>query len=307
MQIICNLCLIRTGGYMLKKSSLFAFVFATLFLVSGAYAGGKKDTSRTTAGKEVIAVSIVPEATFVQKVCGDDFDVITMIPPGSSPENYEPTPAQIAQFGKAKLYFTIGVPTEQAHILAQTTKNTKIVDLPDIVAKTYPDRTFEDGGRDPHIWLSPKRVQVIVHTIADEVSILKPETADTYKKNADAYCNDLTNLQNEISDMFNNLNSRKFIVYHPAFGYFSDDFGLDMTALEQEGKDATPQQLMDVIDYAKKNNIKVIFYQSEIDSSQSKSFAEEIGGVTKALSPLSGDYINNLKFMAKTIADAQSK
>ncbi len=292
---------------MFSKNKITVLGITVFFAVSMIYAGGKKDTDTKSVEKPVIAVSIVPEATFAQKVCGDKFDIITMVPPGSDPENYEPTPSEIAKFSKAVLYFTVGVPTEKAHILAQVSKNTKVVHLEDAVAKVYPDRQFADGGRDPHIWLSPKRAVVMVQTIADEVSTVDTKNVSTYKANATAYSDKLATLQGEIADMFKSLKSNKFIVYHPAFGYFAQDFGLEMTALEKEGKDASPQDFINVVNFAKKNNIKVVFYQSEIDSSQSKSLADEIDGVTKPLSPLSGDYINNLKMMAQTIADAQSK
>jgi zinc transport system substrate-binding protein len=79
-----------------------------------------------------------------------------------------------------------------------------------------------------------------------------------------------------------------------------------MYALEEEGKEATAEHLQDMIDLAKAENIKVIFYQEEIDSSQSKAFAEEIGGKTIQLSPLAADYIENLKNMAELMAEVMA-
>jgi zinc transport system substrate-binding protein len=76
-----------------------------------------------------------------------------------------------------------------------------------------------------------------------------------------------------------------------------------MYSLEEEGKEATPRHLADMIDLAKSENIKAIFYQEEIDSSQSKAFAEEIGGRTIQLSPLAADYLENLKAMAQLMAE----
>ena len=99
------------------------------------------------------------------------------------------------------------------------------------------------------------------------------------------------------------MSNRKFIVYHPAFGYLAEDYDLTMYSLEEEGKEATPRHLADMIDLAKSENIKAIFYQEEIDSSQSKAFAEEIGGRTIQLSPLAADYIENLKAMAQLMAE----
>ncbi|MPN61082.1 hypothetical protein SDC9_208816 [bioreactor metagenome] len=77
-----------------------------------------------------------------------------------------------------------------------------------------------------------------------------------------------------------------------------------MYALEEEGKEATIEHLQDMIDLAKEENIKVVFYQEEIDSSQSESFAEEIGGKTTQLAPLAADYIGNLKKMAQIMGEA---
>ena len=177
-----------------------------------------------------------------------------------------------------------------------------MVSLQDAVAAVYPDRTFESGGRDPHIWLSPKRAVVMIETIAQEMCALDPEHSDVYNENAAFYIQQLEELDQQIEDILEPVTNRKFIVYHPAFGYFADDYGLTMYALEEAGKEATVSRLEEMIDLAKEEQIKVIFYQAEIDSSQSQAFAEEIGGETMQLSPLSPDYIDNLKGMAQQIA-----
>jgi len=95
---------------------------------------------------------------------------------------------------------------------------------------------------------------------------------------------------------------KKFMVYHPAFGYIADDYGLTMYALEEEGKESTVKHLQEMVDLAKREKIKVIFYQEEIDSRQSEAFAEEIGGTTVKLAPLAANYIENLESMAEAIA-----
>lgn len=253
--------------------------------------------------KPMIAVSIVPEQTFVEAVCGDLVDIVTLVPSGSSPENYEPTAQEMEKFSDASLYFSIGVPTEEANILPNV-GDIKVISLQDEVAAVYEDRTFESGERDPHIWLSPKRVKVMVETIAKEMSELDPDNKGTYEQNAADYIVKLDEVDQEIKDALKGVESKNFIVYHPAFGYIADDYGLKMYSLEEEGKEATAQHLQDMIDLAKKENIKVIFYQEEIDSSQSEAFAKEIGGKTIQLSPLAADYIDNLKNMAQTMGEA---
>lgn len=252
--------------------------------------------------KQIVAVTIIPQQAFVETVCGDLADVITMVPPGNAPGNYEPTPMQMAQLSDASVYFTIGVPTETANIVPKI-PGIKTVSMQDAVAAAYPDLTFATGGRDPHTWLSPKRAIVMVKTIAQTMGELDEANKSTYEANANAFIKQIQAADKEIAATFSDIAQKEFIVYHPAFGYFADEYGLTMYALQEKGKDATPEHLKDMIDLAKEKNIKAIYYQAETDSSQVASFAEEIGGKTVELAPLSGDYINNLKKMAKALAE----
>jgi len=284
-----------------KKLVCTALALTVMFglLASGCRSG---QAANAAPGKTIIAVTIVPQKTFVEAVCGDLAEVIAMVPPGNSPENYEPTPLEMEKFSKAALYFAIGVPTEQENILPSA-GDVKVISLEDEVASVYADRTFESGERDPHIWLSPKRVKVMIAAIAEEMSELDKENEAVYHENAEAYIEQLDALDQQITAALEGVTTKKVIVYHPAFGYLADDYGLTMYALEEDGKEATAQHLQDVIDLAKAENIKVIFYQEEIDSNQAEAFAEEIGGKTMQLAPLAADYIENFKMMAETMAE----
>ncbi|MEG2518554.1 MAG: zinc ABC transporter substrate-binding protein [Oscillospiraceae bacterium] len=286
---------------MKKYLSLICFSLAAMLLLSACGAQAGEDGSGAS-GKPVIAVSIVPEQTFVTAVCGDLAEVVVLIPPGYSPENYEPQPREMEQFSKAALYFSIGVPTEETNLLPLVSKNTKIVPLAEVCKAEYAELDM-DGGRDPHIWLSPKRAVVMVQKIAEEMSALDPNNSKVYAANAKSFEEKLLAADGEIASSLSDIKNRSFIVFHPAFGYFADDYGLKMYALEDGGKEATATRLQELTDLAKANNIRVIFYQAEIDSSQCQAFAEEIGGKAVKLDPLSGDYIENLKAMANAISE----
>ncbi|MGI6777526.1 MAG: metal ABC transporter solute-binding protein, Zn/Mn family [Acetivibrionales bacterium] len=271
-----------------------------------------------------VAVSIVPEKTFVKKVAGDMVNIVTLVPPGYSPENYQPNPQQIENFSKASLYFSMDVPTEEADIhpkVKDLNPGMKIVHLSQLVGEIYPHRYFGEGfdghsnniehhnkeahhheGRDPHIWLSPKRVKVMVDIIREELSELDSKNKEAYTQNAAAFKKELDELDDSIKKMFRGLEGKSFIVYHPSLGYFADDYGLEMLSLEQSGKQATVGSFRKIIDKARHENIKVIFYQAEVDSKQSRTFAEEIGGRALQIDPLSENYIENLKKIGETIS-----
>lgn len=275
-----------------------------LVLLAGICSAGCINTPDAgTSGRLTVAVSIVPEETFVKAVAGDKADILVMIPPGYSPENYEPSPLQMQKLNSADIYFTIGTQTEENSILPSVNSATQIVKLQDAVSAAYPDRML-GSERDPHIWLSPKRAIVIVGAIAAELSKADPANASFYKANAENYTGQLKALDTDLKSTLSSVQNKKFIVYHPAFGYFADEYDLSMYALEEEGKEATIRHIAEMADFARAEGIKVVFYQDEVDSSQSAAFAEEIGGTTFPLSPLSGDYIENLKYMAAAIRDA---
>ncbi|MHB1152681.1 MAG: metal ABC transporter solute-binding protein, Zn/Mn family [Eubacteriales bacterium] len=288
---------------MKTKRMLKNIISVTLMLVILSLSGcGENDSVDMTISKPIIAVTIIPQKTFVEAVCGELAEVIALIPPGHSPENYEPAPAAIEKISDAALYFTVGVQAEKAGILGDF-GDIKIISLEEEVAAVYPERTFGPGERDPHIWLSPKRVKIMIEIILRELITLDPANQITYENNAAAYISQLNELDEQINSALEGVKNKKFIVYHPAFGYIADDYGLIMYSLEEEGKEATARHLQDMIDLAKNENIKAIFYQEEIDSRQSAAFAEEIGGKTIQLSPLDADYISNLKNMAKILAE----
>ncbi|MEN6327809.1 MAG: zinc ABC transporter substrate-binding protein [Syntrophomonas sp.] len=296
-----------------KNILLLSLVIMTLLAISACSSSQKTSIPGQAASDPVklrVAVSIVPQATFVKAVGGDMVDVVTMIPPGANPENYTPSPQLMEQLSDAKLYFAIAVPAEKNGILPRLQEinpKMKVVDLAAKVDQVYPAREMAPGESDPHRWLSPKRVKEMISIIAAELSSLDPQHADSYKKNALAYQSELDKLDKDIASSLGKIAGQSFIVYHPAMGYFADDYGLKMIALEKEGKEATVQDFQAVIDQAKKEKIKVVFYQAEMDSKQAESLARELGGEAQLIAPLASDYVDNLHKTASTFARVLQK
>ena len=280
----------------MKKFTALLILLA--FALSGC--GVKNDAQKSE--KITVAVSIPPEAEFVRGVCGDSVKIITVIPPGYSPETYEPTPRNIAELSDVDVYFSIGVPAEDASIM-RSCENLKDVELDKAAAEKYPDLTI-DGGRDPHIWLSVKRASVMTEKIAEEMASLDADNAAIYKENAEKYTEKLNETDSEVRNILDSSPCRDFVVFHPAFGYFADEYGLNMYALEKDGREPTAAETAQLIDFTKERGIKAVFYQSETDSTRAEVFAEEIGASAVELSPLAENYSENLLNMAKTIAGA---
>ena len=143
--------------------------------------------------------------------------------------------------------------------------------------------------------MSPKRVAAMVEAIRDALIAADEKNAETYKRNAEAYLQKLGEADKQLADVLAQAKVHSFIIMHPSMGYFADDYGLMQVSIEKEGKQATAEHLKTVIDYAKDNDIKVVFYQKEFDNNQAKTIAAEIGGEVMELEPLAPNYLENLE------------
>lgn len=159
-------------------------------------------------------------------------------------------------------------------------------------------------GRDPHIWLSYSRIEVMVNEIEKELSLLLPEQESLFKENSKIYLEALKVVDMENRKLFETVEHKEFLIYHPSLGYFAEEYGLEMIALESEGKSATVAGMTQTIEFAKEHNIKVVFYQEEFDSKQAKLLAGEIGGEAVQLSPLNKDLVESLSEMGKSIRNS---
>ncbi len=278
-------------------------ILSLIFILSSLV--GCKTESDFENGKITVAVSIPPQAEFVKEVCGEDVNIITMLPAGASPETYEPDVTDLKDLEFADIYFAIGVPMEENSILPPLSKSTKIIELHNEVAKHYPELfEGEDSHRDPHIWLSIKRAIIMVEVIKNEITKLDTINSEKYEKNAKNYIKKLEEADTDINKLFETKENKAFIVYHPAFAYFADEYSLSMYALEEHGKEITAKHLAQMIDFAKKEQIDTIFYSEENSKKLPETFANEIGGQVVTLSPLAENYLENMKTMATTISKA---
>ena len=259
-----------------------------------------------------VAVSIIPLAEFVEKVGGDKVKVTVMIPPGASPHTYEPKPSQLKEVEKAALYVKVGTPIEfelawmdkllsfnQKMLLVDASKGIKLIKKETI--KQTEKQLHQ--GIDPHIWLSPVNAEIIVENIYQGLIKIDPENKKYYKNNKDNYIKELKELNKEISEVTYKFKGRKFMVFHPAWGYFAKDYNLLQIPIEIEGKEPSPKDLANLIKQAKKENIKVIFAAPEFNTETAKLISREINGKIILISSLEKNYISNIRKIVKALKE----
>jgi zinc transport system substrate-binding protein len=234
-----------------------------------------------------ISVSIDPQKYFVEKIGGDNVAVNVMISPGVDPHTYEPKPEQLKQLSKTQAYFTVGVSLEDAWKDRLQSVNPKmlVVDTSKGVEKLpLEEHEHEHGSLDPHIWLSPKRVKLQAETIYQTLVQIDPQNQAKYQANLEGFIQEIKTLDQDIQENLKNVKSRKFIVFHPEWGYFAKDYGLEMVSIEVEGNEPSASELAALIKSAKAEKIKVIFAQPEFSTKSSETIAKEIDGQVMTIS-----------------------
>lgn len=288
--------------------------WAVAVVVIGLSGCSANPPSSTQTSKIPISVSIEPQKYFVEKIGGDNVAVNVMIAPGVDPHTYEPKPEQLKQLSKTQAFFTVGVSLEDAWKARLQSVNPKmlVVDTSKGVEKLpleehEHEHEHKHGSLDPHIWLSPKRVKLQAETIYQTLVQIDPQNQAKYQANLEGFVQEIKTLDQDIQENLKNVKSRKFIVFHPEWGYFAKDYGLEMVSIEVEGNEPSASELADLIKSAKAEKIKVIFAQPEFSTKSSETIAKEIDGQVMTISAFSPDWNNNLRQVSKKMSEVLNK
>jgi len=264
------------------------------------------NVSSYSGNKPGVVVSIVPQADFLTNVGDANVNITVMVPANADPHTYEPKPSQMKALSQAKMYAKVGsgLEFELAWMdkLAAANENMLIVDCAEGIKLSEIEEDHDGhedehphSGTDPHIWMSPQNAVTMVKNITDGLIQIDPENKEYYEDNRDSYVQKLTELDSDIREKLSKVKNRKFLVYHPSFGYFAAEYNLTMLTIEEEGKEPTAADLAHVIKEAQENNIKVVFASPQFNPQSARVIAEAIGGKVIIIDPLAADYIANMR------------
>lgn len=273
----------------------------------------------------LVFVSILPQKYFVEQIGKDLVDIEVMVMPGANPATYEPKPAQMTHIANASAYFAIGVPFEKVWLKRISSANPKmpvirtdhgIAKIP-IAAHLHPGDKTDPGtpsphsmdhphssGLDPHIWLSPPLVMLQARTILTALQEIDPIHQGVYEANYKAFIMDILDLDANLRKSFIDRQGLTFMVFHPSWGYFAQSYGLKQLPIEIEGKEPKPAQLAELIQHARKENIRVVFVQPQFSTKTADQIAKAINGQVIVTDPLAFDWPKNLRAMAVKLKTA---
>lgn len=250
-------------------------------------------------GKIEVVVSILPLVDFVRQVGGDEVEVTVMVPPGASPHSYEPKPSQLRAVSRAEMFVKVGTGVE-----FELAWMDRLVQINKDMLVLNSSQGIQLIGNDPHVWLSPLNAEKMVQRIYDGLVKIDPGNKEYYINNKDSYLRQLAELDAHIREQLGNVKDRRFIVYHPAWGYFARDYGLKQITVEREGKEPTMEEIGDAIAEAKMLRHKVVFVSPQFAAKGAQTVAHEVGGVTEPLDPLPRDYVTDMRGVVEQLAHA---
>ena len=267
-----------------------------------------------------VFVTVLPQQTFVERVAGTRVQVEALVGAGSNPHAYEPTPGQIARLAEAEVYFGIGLPMEAAWMKRIQAVNPKIrvVDLSDGISRRrieahehedghgagHDHRHASDSEPDPHVWTSPPLVIGMAERIARTLSEIDPEQAAEYEARLADFVAELEDLDADTHARLDRLKHRRFMVYHPSWGYFADTYSLTQIPIESEGKEPGPRRLAALIDQARREDVRVILAQPQMSTKAAEQVAQEIGGRVEVVDTLAADYVGTIRHLTQVLTSA---
>ena len=286
----------------MKKLMLFLLgvlfvAIISYFLNVGIF---KHKTSNLSANNKLqVTASFYPLYFFASQIGGDKVEVKNITPSGAEPHDYEPTAQDMARIEKSNLLILNGGKLEAwGNKIKDDLKGTNIsvVTTGDRLA----NQTVVEKGQsiqDPHIWLSPplakKEVQIILNALIN----IDSKNKNYFTANANKLTGEIDNLDKEYKAGLANCKQKDIITSHAAFGYLAEHLGLTQVPISGLSPDSepSPKQLADIADFAKKNNVKYIFFESLVSPKLSETIASEVGAKTLVLDPIEGISDDDIK------------
>ena len=224
---------------------------------------------------------------FTKEIAGDKMNVVQLIPSGSGPHDFEPTAADIAAVSESKALVYCGSVDTYIDGIRETVERSGVRTL-----DTANGVDIAEDAEDPHIWLDPSIALEQYTAIANMLSEIDPDNSAYYSERLTMATENINDLRREIDTLKSTAHKKDIIVSHAAYGYLCDCLGVEQHAIEGgsgDGSDPTAKQMAELMEFAKENDIRIIFAQRNESDRTARAMAEEIGGDVLLLDPLEAD------------------
>ena len=229
---------------MSRLFSIFVAFVASFLLIGSAQADVKVLTSIKPL--QLIATA-VQDGVAIPEV---------LLPPGASPHNYALRPSDVRKVQSVDLLYWIGPDMEgflPRVLNGRTLPSVAVQDLPGMKLRRFAedshshaedadehDHDHRPGSLDAHLWLSPTNARVIAAKMAADLSAADPANATRYQSNLKAFDERLDALDLRLKKRLAGIEGKPYFVFHEAFDYFEDAYGLKHTGVFSVAAEVQP-------------------------------------------------------------------
>ncbi len=284
-----KIILIALGVIALVALSVFSFRSDAPIVTENGIAG---------EGKPRIIATFYPLAEFSRMAGGEAVEVSSIVPSGIEPHEYEPTPRDLISIEQADIFVMNGAGMDPwAENLARSLRGKGVIVIDAsrsvslLVKEEHEEETEEARGTyDPHFWLDPVFAAGIVGSIRDALSGKYPAHTEAYESSAAEAMSGLAALDAEYRTTLSSCVRHEVIASHNAFAYLSERYGFTAHSISGLSPEMEPSagRMADLVDLAKKENIRYIFFETLVSPKVSETLAREIGAETLVFDPLEG-------------------
>ncbi len=302
---------------------IFSVVYILgILIIGGAGCSHLDDASSHKPNKPKVAATIFSLYDLVRIVGSDDIDVVLILPPGTSPHTYEPTPSILKSLQGSLRIFEIGhgldrwaasiVESIPGASIVTADRDIKLRLTAELHEEEHEEGTDDEHGSfDPHYWMDPMNAVSMVDTIAEELSIIDPQHSEEFVTRAKEFKDELERKDREWRQLISGVENKKIVTFHDAFMYFADHFGFTVVATFEPfpGREPSPQYLIHLKEELEEHGVKTVYIEPQLAADSLQSFARDNNLRIGILDPEGSEdrtsYIEMIDYNVKTIMENQ--
>jgi len=276
-----------------------------------------------SAGLQVVATTSIV-ADVVQQIGGDHFTVVTLLPLGSDPHSFQPSPRDMALVADASILFASGAGLEEflQPLIDNAGATARVVEVSDgIQLLDAPPGEIEEGEShtgDPHTWVDPNNVRVWVENIQKALTELDPVNAADYQANAERYGTELQKLDAWIMEQVAGIppENRVLVTDHLVYGYFAERYGFEQIGAIIPGfstiSSPSAKEVAAIESAIQAHKVKAVFVSESTSPTLAQRVTEDTGvalvrlyhGSLSAADGPAASYIDMLRFNVSAMVAA---
>jgi zinc transport system substrate-binding protein len=237
----------------------------------------------------------------VDQIGGESVLVESLVAPGHDPHAYDPQPSQLRRFSEADIFFRSGLPFEATWLprLMTLNPNLRVVDLreqlPIVISASevavHRHQDAHDHGieGDPHIWTAPANIISMLEQISAVLSESAPAQAAFFANNRAQAVAEFNAIDARLRAQLADLSQRRFVVFHPAWGYLAEAYALEQIAIEKDEKEPGPRRIAELIEQMRAMEISMIVVQPQFDRRIASTIANAVAAQLVEIDPLAYD------------------